>query len=385
MSRSAVYFDNAATTRVDPRVVDAMLPFFSSDYGNAASRAHSFGWAAEEAVTEARRAIAETLNADEREIVFTSGATEANNLALKGVLDAYADRGDHLITVATEHPSVADSAPSLARKGKRITLLGVDTVGQIDLAELSDAITDRTVLVSVMAANNETGVLQDIAAIGALCRSRSVLFHTDATQALGKVALDVAAAHIDLMSVSAHKIYGPKGIGALYVRREPRVRIAAQMDGGGHERNMRSGTLNVPGIVGFGTACRLCVDELAAAHRDLRTLRDHLTSRLLEDCPGARLNGHRAARVPGIVNIAFPGTDGGQLLKVLNERGIAVSSGSACSSTSLEPSRVLRALGLSEADARSSLRFSLGRFNTRDEVELVIAAVTEIVTRGELL
>ncbi len=379
MSPSAVYFDNAATTRVDPHVVDTMLPYFTSDYGNAASRAHIFGWAAEAAVTDARRAIAALIGADEREIVFTSGATESNNLALKGVMEAYADRGDHLVTVATEHPSIADTATALQRAGKRVTTLGVDRSGLVDLNALRDAISGRTVLVSVMAANNETGVLQNLDAIGTICRERHVLFHTDATQAAGKVPLDIELLHVDLMSLSAHKIYGPKGVGALFVRREPRVRVAAQMDGGGHERGMRSGTLNVPGIVGFGAACAICAESLAAESQSVAALRDRLEAALMEACPRSFVNGDAKNRVPGITNIAFPGADGGQLLKQLTERGITVSSGSACSSTSLEPSRVLRALGLSEADARSSLRLSLGRFNTAAEVDFVAAAVIDIV------
>ncbi len=375
-----IYLDNNATTRTDPRVVEAMIPYFAEVYGNAASRGHSFGWAAEEAVARARAQVAALIGADSREIVWTSGATESNNLALKGVMERYADKGDHLVTVRTEHKAVLDAAKHLEAFGKRVTYLDVDGLGRIDLGTLEDALTDRTVLVSVMMGSNEIGTLQPVAEIGALCRARGILFHTDATQCVGKMPVNVQHIPIDLMSFTAHKMHGPKGVGALYVRRRaPRVRLDAQMDGGGHEQGMRSGTLNVPSIVGFGKASEICQNELEAEQSHLSRLRDRLIRGILETIDGTTLNGHPTERLPHNASIAFDGVEGDALMTALSE--VALSTGSACSSESLEPSYVLRALGFGATRAYSSLRFGVSRFTTDEEIDYVLDRLPEAVAR----
>ncbi len=380
MVRLPIYLDNNATTRTDPRVVEAMLPFFAEVYGNAASRGHSFGWAAEEAVAQARAQVASLIGADPREIVWTSGATEADNLALKGVMERYADKGDHLVTVTTEHKAILDAAKHLEVTGRRVTYLGVNQEGRVDLNALEDALTDQTVLVSVMMGSNEIGTLQPIAEIGALCRARGVLFHTDATQCVGKMSVSIQDLPIDLMSFTAHKMHGPKGVGALYVRRRsPRVRLSAQMDGGGHEQGMRSGTLNVPGIVGFGKAAQLCENELAGEQAYLTRRRDRLIGGILGTIDGTALNGHPTERLPHNANLAFEGVEGDALLAALPD--VALSTGSACSSESLEPSYVLRALGMGDARAYSSLRFGVSRFTTDEEIDYVLDRLPDAVAR----
>lgn len=375
-----IYLDNNATTRTDPRVVDAILPFFSNTYGNAASKSHPFGWAAEEAVDKARAQVASLIGADPREIVFTSGATESNNLAIKGIAEMYAEKGDHIITVVTEHKAVLDTCKHLEASGKSVTYLDVDETGLIDIDALKAAITDKTILISVMAANNEIGVLQPIREIGAICKERGIIFHTDATQAVGKIPFNVEDLGVDLASFTAHKMYGPKGIGALYVRRRaPRVRLSAQIDGGGHERGFRSGTLNVTGIVGFGEAAALCQAEMAADAARLQALRDAMEARLLAEIPECQVNGNREHRLPGLLNISFGFVEGESLLMGLCD--VALSSGSACTSASLEPSYVLKALGVGDELAHSSLRFGLGRFTTAEEVDWVTEKVISEVAR----
>jgi cysteine desulfurase len=384
MSQSLIYLDNNATTRPDPRVVDAMLPFLREHYGNAASRSHAFGWAAESAVETARKQVAALIGADPREIVWTSGATESDNLALKGVAETYAAQGDHVVTVATEHKAILDTAHHLERQGKRVTILPVDSHGLIDLNQLQDAMTDRTVLVSVMLGNNEIGTVQPIAEIGRTCRERGILFHTDATQGTGKISVDVGAMSVDLLSLSAHKIYGPKGVGALFVRRRnPHVRLAIQMDGGGHERGMRSGTLNVPGIVGFGAAAELCRQEMPSEAPHTKALRDRLQEGLQAGLDGILLNGHPTERLPGTLNVCLEGIDADALQVAVPE--LAVSAGSACTSASITPSHVLKAIGRTDAQARSSLRFSLGRFTTEAEIEAVIHSVVRAASRLRVL
>jgi cysteine desulfurase len=384
MSQSLIYLDNNATTRPDPRVVDAMLPFLREHYGNAASRSHAFGWAAESAVETARKQVAALIGADPREIVWTSGATESDNLALKGVAETYAAQGDHVVTVATEHKAILDTAHHLERQGKRVTILPVDSHGLIDLNQLQDAMTDRTVLVSVMLGNNEIGTVQPIAEIGRMCRERGILFHTDATQGTGKISVDVGAMSVDLLSLSAHKIYGPKGVGALFVRRRnPHVRLAIQMDGGGHERGMRSGTLNVPGIVGFGAAAELCRQEMPSEAPHTKALRDRLQEGLQAGLDGILLNGHPTERLPGTLNVCLEGIDADALQVAVPE--LAVSAGSACTSASITPSHVLKAIGRTDAQARSSLRFSLGRFTTEAEIEAVIHSVVRAASRLRVL
>ena len=378
--KTPVYLDNNATTRTDPRVVEAVVPYFTEVFGNAASRGHPFGWAAEEGVDKARAQVARVIGADEKEIIFTSGATESDNLAIKGIAEMYADKGDHIITVETEHKAVLDACKRLEKDGKRVTYLPVQKDGLIDLEQLKDSITEKTVLVSVMAANNEIGVLQDLTAIGAICRERGVLFHTDAVQAFGKVPLDVNAMNIDLASLTAHKVYGPKGVGALYVRRRsPRVRLTAQMDGGGHERGFRSGTLNVPGIVGFGKAAELALEEMSAETERLTYLREKLRRGIMDAIDETYVNGHSTRRLPGNMNISFNYVEGESLLMGLKD--IALSSGSACTSASLEPSYVLRALGVGDELAHSSLRFGIGRFNTEEEIDHVVNRVIAEVDR----
>jgi len=375
--RPLIYLDHHATTPVDPRVLEAMLPYFGPRFGNAASRSHRFGWEAEKAVEQARRRIAELAGGTAREIVFTSGATESVNLALKGAMEACRQRGNHLVTVATEHKAVLDTVRRLERSGCRATVLACRTDGLLDLESLEKAIRPETVLVSVMQANNEIGVIQPAGAIGGLCRSRGVLFHSDAAQALGKIPVNVVEDKIDLLSLSAHKLYGPKGIGALYVRRS--VALAPQMDGGGHESGLRSGTLNVPAIVGFGAACALAADEMEAESSRVGKLRDRLLAHLTAGLDGVRVNGSVAHRLPGNLNLGFAGVDAEALLMSLPE--IALSTGSACSSASVEPSHVLRALGLSDAQARSSVRFGLGRFNTEEEIDYAAGRIVEAVAK----
>lgn len=378
--KTPIYLDYAATCPVDPRVVDKMIPYFGEHFGNAASRTHAFGWAAEEAVDDARERVAAACGATGKEIAFTSGATESNNLAIKGVAEYNRDKGNHIITVVTEHKAVLDTAKHLERQGFDVTYLGVDDQGLVSLEELENAITDKTTLVSVMFANNETGVIQPVAEIGAICRKHKVLFHTDAVQAFCKVPIDVDAMNIDLMSISAHKIYGPKGVGALYVRRrKPRVRISPQIHGGGHERGNRSGTLNVPGIVGFGEAVRLAQEALPGEAKRILELREHLRERLDAEIPHAILNGSLEHRLPGTLNMSFAYVEGESLLMGLKE--IAISSGSACTSASLEPSYVLRAMGLDDELAHSSLRITIGRFTTREEVDYVVELIKSNVER----
>jgi cysteine desulfurase len=374
----AIYMDNNATTRVDPRVVAVMLPYFTERYGNAASLHHAFGQEAKEAVDSARGQVARLINADAREIVFTSGATESDNLALKGVAALYRSRGEHLVTAVTEHRAVLDTARRLGREGFRVTYLPVDNFGRVSPEQVAEALTDRTILVSLMAANNEVGTLHPLAAIGKVCKERGVLFHTDAVQAAGKVAVDVEAMGIDLLSLTAHKIHGPKGVGALYVRRrDPRVRLEPMIDGGGHERGLRSGTLPVPGIVGFGRACELCLEDFATEPARLIALRERLREGIQGQLEGVTLNGHPTERLPGNLNLSFEFVKGEALLMGL--RGVAVSSGSACTSANPEPSYVLRALGVDDELAHSSLRFGLGRFNTEAEVDSVVAELVRVV------
>ena len=380
MPSQPIYLDNNATTRTDPRVVAAMLPYFSEHYGNAASRAHAFGWAAEEAVAKARGQVAALINADPREIVWTSGATESDNLALKGVTEKLADKGRHVVTVVTEHKAVLDAAKHLERNGWHVTYLPVDRQGLVDLDQVRNSLTAQTVLVSVMMGNNEIGTLQPVAEIGAICRERGVLFHSDATQCIGKMPVDVEALPIDLMSLTAHKMHGPKGVGALYVRRRnPRVRLTAQTDGGGHEQGMRSGTLNVPGIVGFGKAAEICQNELPEEQPRLISLRDRLIDGICGTIPNTMLNGHPTERLPHNANVSFEGVEGDALMSSLPE--VALSTGSACSSESLSPSYVLKALGLDDELAYASLRFGVSRFTTREEIDYVVGRLAETVPR----
>ncbi len=375
-----VYLDNNATTPVDPQVLEAMLPYFTEKFGNAASRSHSFGWEAEEGVEHARQQIASVINADPKEIVFTSGATESDNIALKGVAAMYADQGKHIITQVTEHKAVIDPAKYLEQQGYRVTFLPVDKHGLIDLDQLKDALRDDTILVSIMHGNNEIGTLQRVAEIGQLCKEKGVLFHTDACQTFGKVPIDVQEMGIDLLSCSAHKIYGPKGVGALYARRRrPRVRCEPVIHGGGHERGMRSGTLNVPLIVGFGQAAELCQTHMEAESKRLSLLRDRLRDGILSQLDEVAVNGHPVDRTPTNMNISFAYVEGESLMMGFND--LAVSSGSACTSASLEPSYVLKALGVGDELAHSSIRFSVGRFNTEEEIDHAIKRVVETVNK----
>jgi cysteine desulfurase len=375
-----IYMDYHATTPVDPRVVDAMLPFFTQHFGNPASRNHAFGWEAEEAVELARKQVAELIGATAKEVIFTSGATEANNLAIKGVAEMYREKGNHIITCVTEHKAVIDTCKKLEKQGARVTYLPVQKDGRIDLDQLRAAITDKTILISIMTANNEIGVLQPIAEIGALAKEKGVLFHTDAVQAAGKIPFDVNALKVDLVSLSAHKMYGPKGIGALYVRRRnPRVLLAEQVNGGGHERGMRSGTLNVTGIVGFGKAAALAKAEMATESERLRGLRDKLNAALHANLDEIYVNGSWEHRLPHSLNISFAYVEGESLLMGIND--VAVSSGSACTSASLEPSYVLKALGAGDDLAHSSIRFGLGRWTTEEEVNYVVEKLTNVVRR----
>jgi cysteine desulfurase len=378
--KTPIYLDNHATTRTDPRVLEAMLPYFTESFGNAASRNHEFGWIAEQAVDKARKQIADLIGATAREIIFTSGATESNNLAIKGVAEMYAGKGNHIVTEATEHKAVLDTCKKLEKEGFRVTYLPVMGDGLIDLDMLKESITDKTILVTIMYANNEIGVIQPISEIGKICRERGVLFHTDGVQAAGKVPVDVNKDNIDIMSISAHKLYGPKGVGALYVRRRnPRVQITAQLDGGGHERGMRSGTLNVPGIVGLGEACAICQREMPEETKRLRYLRDKLRSKLEAGLDEIYLNGSWEHRMPHSLNLSFAYVEGESLLMGIND--VAVSSGSACTSATLEPSYVLKALGLGDDIAHSSLRFGIGRFNTEEEIDYVADRLVDVVRK----
>lgn len=376
-----IYLDNHSTTPMDPRVLESMLPYFTEKFGNAASRNHAFGWDAEEGVETARKQIAKLIHADAKEIVFTSGATESNNLALKGVVEMYHEKGDHIITSSTEHRAVLDTAKTLeAKRGVKVTYLPVDKFGMVNPEDVRNAITDKTILISVMFANNEIGTINPVKAIGKIAKEKGILFHCDATQGVGKVPIDVQDMGIDLMSFSAHKIYGPKGVGALYVRKKnPRVRITAQMDGGGHERGMRSGTLPVPLIVGFGKACELCEQEMSADGARLSVMRDRLHATITKALEEVYLNGHPTERLPHNLNISFAYVEGESLLMGCKE--IALSSGSACTSATLEPSYVLRALGVGAELAHSSIRFGLGRFTLDEEVDYAGKRIIEVVTK----
>jgi cysteine desulfurase len=375
-----IYMDYHATTPCDPRVFEAMAPYFTEIFGNAASRNHQFGWQAEETIENARKQVADLIGATSKEIIFTSGATESDNLAIKGVADMYYEKGDHIITVVTEHKAVLDTCKKLEKRGFKITYLPVGSDGLISPDDVKNAITDKTILVSVMHANNEIGVLQPIGEIGRVCKESGVLFHTDATQAVGKLPFDVNELNVDLVSMSAHKMYGPKGIGALYVRRRnPRVMLVPMMDGGGHERGMRSGTLNVTGIVGIGKAAEIAKTDMESDSRRVFELREKLRRGIMDEIPDVYINGHAEQRLAGNLNISFAYVEGESLLMGISD--IAVSSGSACTSASLEPSYVLKALGVGEELAHSSIRFGLGRFNTAEEVDYTIGRVNEAVNR----
>jgi len=380
MLKFPIYLDNHATTPMDPRVFEAMKPYFIENFGNAASRNHSFGWVAEEAVEKARKHLADLIGATAKEIIITSGATESDNLAIKGVVEMYAQRGNHIITAATEHKAILDTCKRLEKHGCRVTYLPVRPDGLIDLDQLRDAITDKTILVSIMYGNNEVGTIQPMKEIGAICRERGVLVHSDATQAVGKIPVSVIDDNIDLMSFPAHKMYGPKGVGALYVRRRnPRVQLTAQMDGGGHERGMRSGTLNVPGIVGFGAAAELCQQLMPDEMARHGAMRDRLKDRLMSELDETYVNGTTEHRLPHNLNISFAYVEGESLLMGVND--IAVSSGSACTSATLEPSYVLKALGAGDDLAHSSIRFGIGRFNTDEEIDYTAQKVIDVVRK----
>ncbi len=373
-----IYMDNHATTPLDPRVLEAMMPYLTTIFGNAASRNHSFGWEAEGAVEKAREQVAKLIGATAKEIIFTSGATESNNLAIKGIAEMYRERGNHIITQVTEHKAVLDTCKKLEKQGYRVTYLPVQADGLVDLEDLRRAMDDKTILVTIMYANNEIGVIQPIREIGKLCHEKGVLFHTDAVQAVGKVPVNVIDDNIDVLSLSGHKIYGPKGVGALYVRRRnPRVQIAEQQNGGGHERGMRSGTLNVPGIVGLGKACEICGEEMATEAAREKDLRDYLRKKLETALDFTQVNGNMEHHLPGNLNISFIYVEGESLLMGIND--IAVSSGSACTSATLEPSYVLKALGLGDDVAHSSIRFGIGRFNNKAEVDYVADKLISVV------
>lgn len=374
MSKAPIYFDYSATTPIDPRVAEKMIPWITEHYGNPASRSHSIGWEAEKAVEDAREQVAQLVNADPREIIWTSGATESDNLAIKGAAHFYKDRGKHIITVKTEHKAVLDTCRELERQGFEVTYLGVQENGLIDINEFKAALRPDTILVSVMSVNNEIGVIQDVDQIGEICRDKGIIFHVDAAQATGKIAIDLASQKIDLMSFSAHKTYGPKGIGALYVRRKPRIRIEAQMHGGGHERGFRSGTLAPHQIVGMGEAFRLAREEMATENERVRMLRDRLLAGV-SDMEEVYVNGDMERRVPHNLNVSFNYVEGESLIMGIKE--LAVSSGSACTSASLEPSYVLRALGRNDELAHSSIRFSMGRFTTEAHIDFAIKLLKE--------
>ena len=376
-----IFMDNHSTTPMDPRVLEAMLPYFVEKFGNSASRNHAFGWEAEEAVENARKQIAHLIHADSKEIIFTSGATESDNLAIKGVVEMYHEKGDHIITSSTEHRAVLDTCKALeSKRGVKVTYLPVDKAGMVSPEDVRNAITEKTILITIMMANNEIGTINPIKDIGKVAKEKGILFHCDATQGVGKIPVDVQDMGIDLMSFSAHKLYGPKGIGALYVRKKaPRVRIAAQMDGGGHERGMRSGTLPVPMIVGFGKAVELCEQEMPTESKRLSAMRDRLQTAITGKLEEVYLNGHLTQRLPNNLNLSFAYVEGESLLMGLKE--IALSSGSACTSATLEPSYVLRALGVGSDLAHSSIRFGLGRFNTDEEVDYTAKRIIEVVTK----
>jgi cysteine desulfurase len=376
-----IYLDNHATTPVDPRVLEAMLPYFTKSFGNAASKSHSFGWEAEAAVDSAREQVAKLIGASSaREIVLTSGATESDNLAIKGVADAYRHKGDHVVTCVTEHKAVLDSCKVLEKQGFQVTYLPVSADGFVEVKRLHDALTDKTILISIMAANNEIGTIQPVKEIGRLAKEKGILFHCDATQAVGKIPISVEEMGIDLLSLTAHKMYGPKGVGALYVRlSRPRVKVTPLIDGGGHERGMRSGTLNVPGIVGLGQACELSQLEMGAEGERLTALRERLQRALLDQLEDVSVNGDAVKRLPGNLNMSFAYIEGESLMMGLKE--IAVSTGSACTSASLEPSYVLKAIGLEDSLAHASIRFGIGRFNTQDEIDYAVKRVVEEVSR----
>jgi cysteine desulfurase len=375
-----IYMDYHATTPVDPRVVEAMVPYFTEHFGNAASRNHPFGWEAEEAVETARKQVAELIGANAKEIVFTSGATESDNLAIKGVAEMYREEGNHIITCVTEHKAVIDTCKRLEKEGYRVTYLPVQKDGLVSVDDVRAAITDKTILITIMTANNEIGVVQPIAEIGAIAKEKRILFHTDAVQAVGKIPFNVNDLKVDLVSISAHKMYGPKGVGALFVRRRnPRVLLAPSIDGGGHERGMRSGTLNVPGIVGFGKAAELCRLEMASDAARLSALRERLNQKLHQGLDEIYINGTMEHRLPHNLNISFAYVEGESLLMGIND--VAVSSGSACTSASLEPSYVLKALGAGDDLAHSSIRFGLGRWTTEEEVDYVAKKLISVVTR----
>ena len=375
-----IYMDNHATTQMDPRVLEAMLPFFGNVFGNAASRNHAFGWEAEKAVEAAREQVAKLIGCTPKEIIFTSGATESNNLAIKGIAEMYRERGNHVITQVTEHKAVLDTCKKLEKQGYRVTYLPVQANGLIDIEDLRRAMDDKTILVSIMYANNEIGVIQPVAEIGKLCHEKGVIFHTDGVQAVGKIPVNVQTDNIDVLSLTAHKIYGPKGVGALYVRRRnPRVQISEQINGGGHERGMRSGTLNVPGIVGLGAACEIAGAEMAVESARLRELRDYLNAKFAKALDYVHVNGDMDHHLPGNLNVSFVYVEGESLLMGIND--IAVSSGSACTSATLEPSYVLKALGLGDDVAHSSIRFGLGRFNTKAEVDYVSDKLIDVVSK----
>ena len=375
-----IYMDNHATTPMDPRVLEAMLPYFVGTFGNAASRNHSFGWEAEQGVDKAREQIAKLIGATAKEIIFTSGATESNNLAIKGIAEMYKERGNHIITQVTEHKAVLDTCKKMEKLGYRVTYLPVQADGLIDLEDLKRAMDDQTILVSIMFANNEIGVVQPVAEIGKLCHEKGVIFHTDGVQAVGKIPVDVQAMNIDVLSLTAHKIYGPKGVGALYVRRRnPRVQISEQINGGGHERGMRSGTLNVPGIVGLGMACEIAGQEMAEETARLLELRDYMRAKFEKALDYVHVNGNMEHHLPGNLNMSFVYVEGESLLMGIND--IAVSSGSACTSATLEPSYVLKALGLGDDVAHSSIRFGLGRFNSKAEVDYVSDKLIDVVLK----
>jgi cysteine desulfurase len=379
--QTPIYLDNHATTPVDPRVLAAMLPYFTERFGNAASKSHAFGWEADAAVDTAREQVAKLIGAaSPREIVFTSGATESDNLAIKGVAEAYRDKGNHIITCVTEHKAVLDSCKVLAKHGFEITYLPVGSDGLIDLQLLRAAITDKTILLSIMAANNEIGTIQPVKEIGRLAKEKNILFHSDATQGVGKFPIAVDAMGIDLLSLTAHKMYGPKGIGALYVRSaKPRVKLTSLIDGGGHERGMRSGTLNVPGIVGLGQACALSQKEMSGEAERLIALRERLKDGILKQLDDVQINGHAVERLPGNLNLSFAYIEGESLMMGLKD--IAVSTGSACTSASLEPSYVLKAIGLADELAYSAIRFGLGRFTNEEEIDYTVKRVVEEVAR----
>jgi len=375
-----IYLDNHATTPLDPRVLEAMMPYLTTKFGNAASHSHSFGWEAEQAVETAREQVAKFIGAAPKEIIFTSGATEGDNLAIKGVAEAYKEKGNRIVTTVTEHKAVLDSCTHLEKNGYRVTYLPVKADGLIDLDDLRHVIDDRTILVSIMYANNEIGVIQPVAEIGKICKEKGVPFHCDAAQAVGKVPVDVSTDNIDIAAISGHKIYGPKGVGALYVRRkDPRGQLTAQIDGGGHERGMRSGTLNVPGIVGLGKACEIAMQELPEESARLTALRNRLKNKLQSELDEVSINGSMEHRLPGNVNISFLHVEGESLMLGIND--IAVSSGAACTSAAIEPSYVLKAIGLDDDVAHSSIRFGIGRFNTAAEIDYVANKVIDVVKK----